>query len=104
MTIPQLKAALRRSGLPVSGRKHALLARVEEMNDKVLQNCSAGGMMCEGEFDWVVPQMGGLHQEFMLCRSFLDVNWDVAYKGFDLSEGYHGQRQLLYIRSGKDHH
>ena len=25
------------------------------------------------------------------------------YKGFALSQGYHGDKQLMYIRSGKDH-
>ena len=39
-----------------------------------------------GEFDWVVPCMGSLHQEFKICHAFLDVNWDVCYKAFALSQ------------------
>ena len=47
----------------------------------------------EGEFDWVIPCLGELHMEFMICRSFLDVNWDVAYQAFALTQGYHGEKQ-----------
>ena len=57
-----------------------------------------------GEIDWVVPCIGGLHQEFKICRAILDVNWDVCYKAFALSQRYYGEKQLMYIRSGKDHH
>lgn len=105
LTVPQLKDVLRRAGLACTGLKNDLLARVDtRINKPIMEQCLANDLHVEGEFDWVVPCMGGLHQEFMICRSFLDVNWDVAYRGFALSQGYHGDRQLLYIRSGKDHH
>ena len=42
--------------------------------------------------------------EFVICRSFLDVNWEVAYQAYALSQGYSGVKQLAYIRSGKDQH
>ena len=42
--------------------------------------------------------------EFILCRYYLGVNWDVAYRGFAFSQGYHRNKQLMYIRSGKGHH
>ena len=105
LLVKDLREVLRKAKLPATGSKCELLDRVHEaINRPVLEHALAEGLRCDGEFDWVIPTMGGLHQEFMLCRSFLDVNWDVAYKGFALSQGYHGDKQLMYIRSGKDHH
>ena len=87
----------------MSGTKADLLARVDHhINAPVV--ASADVRSFEGEFDWVVPWMGGLHQEFMICRTFVDVNWDVAYHAYALSQGYHGERQLAYVKRGKDHH
>ena len=48
--------------------------------------------------------MGCLHHDFMVCRTFWDVNLDVAYHGFAVSQGHHKERQLAYIWSGKDHY
>ena len=104
MTMKDLKTVLRENSLATSGVKADLIARVKDnINQPILQK-HLHQVSFEGEFDWVVPCMGGLHQEFMLCRSFVDVNWDVAYQSFALSQGYHGLKQLAYIRSGKDHH
>ena len=102
--VKDLKSVLRERNLPLSGTKADLVARIEEhVNRPVLDSC-LDKVAFEGEFEWVIPCMGGLHQEFMLCRAFLDINWDVAYQAFALSQGYHGPKQLAYIRSGKDHH
>ena len=75
-----------------------------EKNEPVLNRSVNEKVVCEGEFDRVVPCMDDLLQEFMICQCFLDVNWTVAYKAFALSQGYHGDRQLKNIQSGKDHH
>ena len=102
--VQDLKSVLRERNLPLSCTKADLVARIEEhVNRPVLDSC-LDKVAFEGEFEWVIPCMGGLHQEFMLCRAFLDINWDVAYQAIALSQGYHGPKQLAYIRSGKDHH
>lgn len=48
------------------------------MNDEAVKDCSAvvkykracAGLTGLCGFDWLVPQMGGLHQDFMRCWSF----------------------------------
>lgn len=80
LLVKDLKDVLRRAGLPVTGTKAQLLDRVHiGINEEIEQRALQRDVQCDGEFDWVVPCMGGLHQEFMICRSFLDVNWDVAH-------------------------
>lgn len=97
--VPQLRDVLADANLPHSGNKSTLLTRIKEHTYRpvIEQVLASGGFQCVGEFDSVVPLMEGLHQEFMICRLFLDVNWDVAYKGFALSQGYHEEKQLAYI-------
>ena len=86
----------------MSGTKADLLARVDHhINAPVV--ASADVRSFEGEFDWVVPCIGKLHSKFMFCRTFFDVNWGVAYHACALSQGHHGERQLAYVKRGKDH-
>ena len=60
LNVKDLKAVLRSKKLPVSGTKADLLARVDHhINAPVV--ASADVRSFEGEFDWVVPCMGGLH-------------------------------------------
>ena len=40
----------------------------------------------------------------MICRTFVDAHWDVAYHTYALSQGYHGEKQLAYVKWEKDHH
>ena len=47
--------------------------------------------------------MGKLHSKFMICRTFLDVNWGVAYHAHTLSQRYNGERQLAYVYPRKDY-
>ena len=107
MLVKDLKAVLKLKKLPVSGLKADLIARIDsDINRPLLDSPLVKSILGEvaGEFDWVVPCIGGLHQEFKICRAFVDVNWDVCYHAFALSQGYHGDRQLAYVKSGKDHH
>ena len=77
LNVKDLKAVLNSKSLPVSATKADLLARVDyHINGPVVANADVRSL--EGEVDWVVPCMGGFHQELMICRTFVDVNWDMA--------------------------
>ena len=65
MTMKDLKTVLRKKNLATSGVKADLIARVKDnINQPILQK-HLHQVSLEGEFDWLVPYMGGLHQQFM---------------------------------------
>lgn len=103
LTVAALKEELRKRGLPLAGTKDVLKQRIHDAVNKPLEKVVSSTKV-EAEFDWVVPSAGGLHKEFAVCRGLLDVNWHVTYHAFALSQGYKGDRQLDYVRRGKDHH
>lgn len=56
------------------------------------------------EFDWIILRVGVLHEEMNMLKSFVELNWEISFSDFGLTQNFKSDKAQQLLKKCGDHH